>query len=158
MLKNSLYDATSRIQVMGQSKYGISLHNSFLNLDTFEFDDTPKFSQAASPTISAHLNCLNGIYTIPNFDANLAHSSSLYSKRIIDKELKDFKFEFKDSNGQTVHAMFAGRYIRFISESNVYTVDFNAQITTPGLSPNFRSAFSKLIDEIDTDTEYKLIF
>ena len=157
-VENSLYDAQSRIQVMGQSKYGISLHNSFLNLDTFEFDETPKFSQAASPTIPAHLNCLNGIYTISNFDANQVHSSSLYSKRIIDKELKDLKFEFKNSNGQIFHVMFAGRYIRFISESNVYTVDFDAQITTPGFSPNFRSAFSKLIDEIDTDTEYKLIF
>ena len=87
-VENAAYDAQSRIQVMGQSKYGISLHNSFLNLDTFEFDETPKFSQSEPNGNPAHLNCLNGIYTITNFDANLAHSSSLYSKRIIDKALK----------------------------------------------------------------------
>lgn len=157
-VENSLYDAQSRIQVMGQSKYGISLHNSFLNLDTFEFDETPKFSQSEPNGNPAYLNCLNGIYTISNFDANLAHSSSLYSKRIIDKELKNLKFEFKGSDDQIFHVMFAGRYIRFISESNEYAVDFDTQITTPGISPYFRKSFSKLIDEIDTETEYKLVF
>ncbi len=157
-VENSLYDAQSRIQVMGQSKYGISLHNSFLNLDTFEFDETPKFSQSVTDGNPAYLNCLNGIYTISNFDANLVTSSSLYSKRIIDKELKNLKFEFKNSDNQTFHVMFAGRYIKFISESSAYNVDFDTQITTPGLSPNFRKSFSKLIDEIDTESEYKLVF